>query len=216
MNMTSMALRVASVLVASPKPPAGPEAPIWAPFGQWAWAGRREGVPEEPDTEVETQVFEDLKRHFTSTRTGLPATTAALLSTFLSLGWYRPVLHPPPYATLYRGLKLTSKAGLIALIGYEPEEEDGATDFADGTLAKSENGNSSSWTFRKAITEDFSAAGKRGYSVTLVADVADNQNRFLAGPGGLYDVEGMSRWHLEKETVGLDPIVVRRIEWSRL
>lgn len=193
-----------------------PEAPSWAPFGEYAWAGRRESMPEEGDNELEVEVFEHLRKHFASNRTGLPASTSAILSLCLALGWYTPVLHPPPHETLYRGLKFTNRQKLLNFLGVESVEDEGAIIYAEGRPIASDNGHSSSWSFRKQITYDFSEDGKRGFSVTLLADVEQNPNRFLAGPGGLYDVDGMSRWHLEKETVGLDPIRVRKIEWNRL
>ncbi len=195
-----------------------PEAPAWAPFGQYAWASRREGLPEEPDTEVEKEVFEDLRAHFASSRTGLPASTASLLTTFVLLGWYAPVLHPPPQEVLYRGIKLRGREHVINLLGGDVEElpDTGRKEFPEGIVVPSVNGHSTSWTARKHITKDFSEKGKAGWSVTLVASVGANAGKFLAGPGGLYNVQGMSRWHLEKETVGLEPIRILRVEWSKL
>lgn len=133
----------------------------------------------------------------------------------LEKGWYKKVLHSPPHKTLYRGLKL-NKSELAKLLDKDESyiEDDGSEPW-DKPI-KISNGHSSSWTFRKTISKDFSGdygKAKRGFAITLVADTSDNPNRFLAGPGGLYDVDGLSRWHLEKETVGLEPIVVKRIEW---
>lgn len=191
-----------------------PEAPEWAPFGKWAWASKREGIPEEEDTEVERAVYAQIRAHFASSRTGLPQFTAELLAGCMARGWYASVLHPPPQETLYRGVKLRSRAALESLLGMEDVQDEGSVD-ANRYIPGS-NGSSTSWSAKKRITKDFSESGERGYAVTLIADVAANPNRFLAGPGGLYDVDGLSRWHLEKETVGLEPIIVRRIEWTRL
>jgi hypothetical protein len=198
--------------------PKEPEAPEWAPLGQYAWAARREAMPDEPDNACEDELFQDLRSHFSSSRTGLPARSAALLSIFVRLGWYAPVLHPPPQPILYRGIKLRSRAAVASLANVEEEEiaERGSVSAPGGVVIPSVNGHSTSWSSKKRITKDFSSKGKAGYSVTLIAEVGANPGRFLAGPGGLYDVDGMSRWHQEKETVGLEPITISRIEWSRL
>lgn len=195
-----------------------PEAPKWAPFGEWAWAKYREGVPEEPDNDLETEVYRDIKSHFASNHVGLPITTANLLFSFMALGWYKPVLHPPPYERLYRGIKLRGKEALSAFTGIDSRELSEAGSMSLDILKSIDvtNGYSTSWTSKKQISRDFSEKGERGYAVTLIAKVSDNEFKFLAGPGGLYDVEGLSSWHLEKETVGLEPINVSRIEWERL
>lgn len=195
-----------------------PEAPGWAPFGQFAWANFREGIPSEPDTELESQMFADLKAHFSNQRVGLPIQTSNLLQMFMWLGWYKPVLHPPPYKTLYRGLKLRGKSALAEFLSQPIESipDEGHLDLESSISISSLNGHSTSWSAKKIITRDFSNRGKLGYACTLIADVEQNPYKFLAGPGGLYDVVGISSYHLEKETVGLEPVLVRRIEWERL
>lgn len=193
-----------------------PEAPKSAPFGEFAWAKYREGTPEEPDTELEKQVYQDIKKHFASKRVGLPKFTVRLLMKLLEKGWYKRVLHPPPCEKLYRGMKL-NREQLSKLLGEKDFDDKGSKEL--DKPVKSTNGYSTSWTFKRKITEDFSGnygKAKRGFAITLVANVADNPNRFIAGPGGLYDVDGLSRWHLEKETIGLEPIKIGKIEWEPL
>lgn len=195
--------------------PKKPEAPSWAPFGEYAWASSREGMLEEPDTEIENKVYDAIKKHFASKRTGLPTEIVELLSMCVVLEWYQPVLHPPPNKVLYRGLKIKTREGLAKILGTNDFEDEGSMDFEDHVVPP-ENGCSTSWTAKKKITKDFSEKGARGWAVTLIADVEPNKYRFLAGPGGLYDVDGLSRWHLEKETVGLEPIKIKKIEWRKL
>lgn len=200
--------------------PPEPEAPEWAVFGQWLWPSRREGLYDavaEKDTELEALVYTQLRRHFASTsREGLPQDTAELLAGLVARGQYRDVLHPPPQETLYRGLKVATEDALSAILGGTVPSVAGGVDLAVRRPVTVGNGYSTSWSSVKGVTRDFSGAGKRGWAVTLLADTGDNPYRFLAGPGGLYDVEGLSRWHLERETVGLEPILVRRIEWQPL
>jgi hypothetical protein len=198
-----------------------PEAPKNAPFGEWAWAKYREGVPEEPDNELEKQVYQDIKKHFASKRTGLPKFTVRLLTKLIEKGWYKSVLHAPVHKTLYRGLKISDKQILLKILKIKNEDfkDEGSINFKSQLVIPPTNGHSTSWTFQKKITQDFSTnygKAKRGYIVTLIADVGDNEHRFLAGPGGLYDVEGLSMWHLEKETVGLEPIKIKRAEWKKI
>lgn len=198
-----------------------PEAPANALFGEWAWAKYREGVPEEPDTEIEKQIYQDIKKHFASSHVGLPKLTVRMLMKLMKKGYYKRVLHAPPVKTLYRGLKITNKETLAKLLKISEEEitDSGKKIFEKKFSVDVPNGHSTSWTVKKKITKDFSGnygKAKRGYMVTLIADVADNEYRFLAGPGGLYDVEGLSKWHLEKETVGLEPITIKRVEWESL
>ena len=193
-----------------------PEAPASAPFGEYAWGPRREGVPDEPDNELEQYVFDALKAHFATKHVGLPGQVSELLSSILATGWYQPVLHPPPRDVLYRGIKVRGRDALSAILEMEIEEDSGRVDFDGGRTFPVINGTSTSWSAKKGITRDFSERGERGWGLTLVAEVGANPFRFLAGPGGLYDVEGMSSYHLEKETVGLEPIIVSRVEWSRL
>lgn len=203
------------------KPPK-PEAPKWAPFGQFAWSPHREGTPEEEDSELEKAVYKDLQAHFGdfyNKRTGLPIQTVALLQLMLRFNWYEKILHAPAEETLYRGLTLSQKdlAEYVSL--YENElDMIKNVDFSSPRTIPVKNGHSTSWTNRKKITKDFSDAKGDAelYSVTLIANVSDNPNKFLAGPGGLYDVRGLSMYHLEKESVGLEPILVRRIEWSKI
>jgi hypothetical protein len=193
-----------------------PEAPKSAPFGEFAWAGKREGMPEEADTELEKSVYHDLKSHFASKHVGLPKLTVKILMKILKAGWYKPVLHPPPHKKLFRGLKLNHEQ-LSKLLGEDDFDDEGSVELNDAVPV--DNGYSSSWTFKKKISTDFAGnygKAKRGFEVYLTADVDDNEHRFLAGPGGLYDVDGLSRWHLEKETVGLEPIKVKTIEWKSL
>lgn len=198
-----------------------PEAPLWGPFGQYLWSNFREGMNNEKpeqENELSIQVYNDIKNHFANKRIGLPITTASLLMLCQQLGWYKEILHPPPQQTLYRGLKIIGAKKLADLLGMGEEEllTKSSKDYDPGVNIKSTNGWSTSWSSKKKITKDFSKKGERGFAVTLIADVVDNPYRFFAGPGGLYDVEGLSNYHLEKETMGIEPINIKKIEWESI
>lgn len=175
-------------------------------------------MPEEEDTEVEKFVYNQIKKHFSSSRVGMSQEVCDLLSSMIRIGWYKPVLHPPPNEVLYRGIKLRGKEDVINLIGINQGDfkERGYIEFEQGKYIQTFNGSSTSWSSKKKVTSDFSRRGKAGYSVTIIAGVEENKDRFLAGPGGLYNVRGLSQWHMERETVGLEPIKIKRIEWNRI
>lgn len=195
-----------------------PEAPPDAPMGSWAWPDRRENCPvDEEPTALEVELYVALKQHFSSQHVGLSEQHVDILRSFLVQGLYTSVLHAPPVKTLYRGLYVRSKEDLAALLGVSTEsiEEKGAVELQMAIPPK--NGFSTSWSAKKFRTEEFSGGDRsRGYAVTLLADVEANPHSWLAGPGGLYDVDGLSRWHLERETIGLEPIVVRKAEYTKL
>lgn len=190
------------------------------PFGKYLWSTHRPNVPSEKETVLEKKLYDDLKKHFSSKHIGIPKLTNKILQICLKNNWYQDVLHPPPYKFVYRGLKLSSKDKLSELLNIESSEINDSGIIKDYNNAViNNNGFSTSWSKSKKITSDFSTnygKGKRGFAVTLIAEVNENKNKFIAGPGGLYDVEGLSRWHLEKETVGLEPIIIKKIEWKKL
>lgn len=193
-----------------------PEAPKNAPFGEFAWSKHRKNIPNKEYTKLEKLVYKDIRNHFSSKHIGLPKFTVRLLNKILSNKWYNKIIHEPKHKLLYRGLKLNHNQ-LSNLINLKTFEENGEVDFNQSI--KVDNGHSSSWTYKKDISRDFSTnygKAKSGFSVTLIANVSDNENRFIAGPGGLYNVDGLSRWHLEKETIGLEPIIINKIQWKKI
>lgn len=198
------------------------EAPQSAPFGEYAWAPHREDVKgKEPDNELEKTIYKQLQKHFgdyNNKRTGLPKITTEFLYLLMEKGWYKEILHSPPYKTLYRGLHFKTEEELAEFLGkpFDDVKDSGSINLKPPQSFPVQNGWTTSWSFKKKITKDFSEAKKKGFAVTLIADAKDNPNRFIAGPGGLYDVYGLSMYHLEKETVGLEPILVRKIEWTKL
>lgn len=196
---------------------AAAEAPPDAPFGQWAWASHRANVPDEPDTDIETAIYNQLKRHFRSTnRFGLPQSSADMLADFMANGWYKPVLHAPDVPKVYRGIKIASLEELAVILGIESSAIADSGSVAFGRAMDPVLGFSTSWTDQQKISGEYSVKGKSGYALTLVADVANNPNRLIACVGGLYNVDGLSRWHLEREVVGLEPITIETIQWVRL
>lgn len=197
-----------------------PEAPESALMGQWAWPTKREGFPKGmQETPTSKRLYEALRKHFETTQKRMSLDEVNTLREFLLLGYYEPVLHSPPQKRLYRGLHLTEVEAVAFFrdLGITIDENNMSEQSQEiNRHVPALNGFSSSWTAVKKITDDFAIGDhKSGYAITLIADVKDNPYRFLAGPGGLYNVQGLSMFHLERETVGLEPIVIKRIEWMQ-
>lgn len=213
-------LKLGTIFLFAAKKP-DPEAPSSAVFGEYLWCSKREGMSgvQESDTELETQVFKDLRSHFATKKIRLPKETVKILQKCLKNNWYKKVFHPPPVEYLYRGLYFSSAQKLKDFCNLQELKDADEITYEKHKVFEPIDGYSSSWVFKKSITEDFSTnygKAKTGYCVTLTAKVKDNTNNFLAGPGGLYDVEGMSKWHLEKETVGLEPINIYKLEYKKI
>lgn len=199
-----------------------PDSKKGGPLGKWAWASSREGIDEEePDNRDEKYLKRHLSNHFQSNHRGLPKRAADMLQRLLKSKKYKTVLHPPPCDKLYRGIYVRGKQHMVDLLGIDVNDltDDGKMDVK--TCVDVKNGHSTSWSAKKAVARDFSNKYNKavwGYSVVLIADVKDKKNadRFVAGPGGLYDVDGISRFHNEKETLGIEPITISRIEWVKI
>jgi len=195
----------------------GGEAPYDGPFGGWAWPEKR-AMPREPHTAQEDAIYKSLRTHFSSNHVGLPEEHVSILVECLEKGWHHTVLKRPKESTLYRGLVLRSKADVATFLGISEEEVKNGKSVMLGRPLEVKNGYSTSWTPNRKMADEFAwpEGRKRGYAVTLIADVESQPTRFLSGPDGLYDVEGLSRWHLEKESVGLEPIEVFSAEWEEI
>lgn len=194
------------------------DAPKSAPFGEWIWPSKREGIEaEEKENVLEKQLWKAFRKHFQHKPGGLNKKERDLVQKILKSGHYSEVFHAPPQEKLYRGLKFKTKNELAKFLNIDEnklKDEGQIEDFNDSFQIKDKY--SSSWSSQKKITKEFSHAGKYGYAVTLIANTGDNPYKFVAGPGGLYDVEGLTYYHLEKETVGLEPIIVNKIEWEKI
>jgi hypothetical protein len=203
-----------------------PEAPASAPLGRWAFASSRQCVPTEPDNVNEKFLKRELRKHFLSREQdrnhperhhGISKEAADLIYRIRLNGWYEPVFHAPPVPVLFRGLHLKTREELAKILGTPAAEIQSKGSKAGHFKAPPEKGWSTSWSPKKAVAWEFARTGqRRGWAVVLTASVPLNRLRFQAGPGGLYDVDGISYFHRERETLGLEPIQVRRVEWSAL
>jgi hypothetical protein len=190
------------------------------PFGNNLWSNHhKDNYKSKKYSFLEQMIYDDLKNHFSSKHIGLPMLSARILKLCLKNNWYNDILHPPPSKFVYRGLKINYKEKLSNLLKLDQSLiKDKGSVIVDAPV-KNDNGFSTSWTTVKKITSDFYTdynKAKRGFGVILIANVEENKNNLLSGPGGLYNIDGLSRWHLEKETVGIEPVIVHKIEWDKL
>jgi hypothetical protein len=193
-----------------------PEAPKYAPLGRWAWSSSREGIPKEPDNANERFLKRELAGHFLTKHRSISKPAADMILRIRRNGWYEPVFHEPPDRVLFRGLRLKDAAALAKLLKL-PEAEVSARGSLRGKFIVAIKGeHSTAWSAKKRVAFEFAREEKKGWAVVLTAEVKPNRLRFQTGPGGLYDVEGVSYYHLERETMGIEPITVSRIEWKFL
>jgi hypothetical protein len=191
------------------------EAPSTAPLGQIAFAPARDGVPFEPNTKVEQDLYDALVQHF---RGGhfLNSKQAELMRKILAKGLYSNVIHEPAVEFVYRGMSVP-KVWLAKALKVKPENLP-----RKGVMEKSftftpKQGESSSWTTSKSTASNFAddVSRDRPFSVIIYAEIDRNPNRFVAGPGGLYKIKGPSNYSDEKEAVALGNIKVSKITWEK-
>lgn len=136
-----------------------------------------------------------------------------VLEKLLASGMYKPVLHSPKHATVYRGIDV-SEAWLRNALGIKPDKKLSSSGKAEAKMQyKPRNGESSSWTIKKQVASNFSNGGKRQYGIIMHAKISDNKNRFLS-PAGIYKLDFASHYTSEAEAIGLGTINVSKLEWK--
>jgi hypothetical protein len=217
-------------LVEDRKCTTAPEAPAGAPLGRWAFSSSRQCVPHEVDNFNERFLKRELRRHFLSREAdrthperhrGISKQAADMILRFRRNRWYEPVFHAPPQHFLFRGLHLEKKEELAKILREQADKipDQGSKEGTFTAPPPTEKGYSTSWAPLKYVAFDFAreyGASRSGWAVVLTAEVVPNRLRFQAGPGGLYDVDGISYFHKERETLGIEPISVFRVEWKPL
>jgi len=156
-------------------------APPDAPFGRYAWASQRQGVPSERDNSLEKRIARLIKRHVED-NIPLRAENFKLMMDLVNQGLYSDILmKPEPDALLYRGMHVSE--AFIETLGLDPETvEDG--DHSLGVVVNPapprRGAYVSSWTRNRDIADNFkSTGGNSGFSVVLIARAGDNPDSFL-------------------------------------
>lgn len=196
------------------------EAPEDSPLGRFAFPKYRRGLPPEPDTPLEVKLFNALEDHVVR-NSKLNAKEAMWIEDLLAKGLYPSVFSPPDSSEVFRGMKVSRQwlAKFLGVAGAAQVPKSGEREV--DTVFKPKNGGGSSWTMDDAISNRFST--KRSVlktpgsvSVTLCAKVADNPNKFVTGPGHLYQLDYIAGFSDEAEVIGLGDINVYKIVWKPL
>jgi len=200
------------------------EAPADAPFGRIAFSlNRKDKVPFEKNTSKEQRIEKVLAFYFIE-NTSITEEDGEFLRELLASGLYEKVLKKPSVETVYRGI-VVRKDWLADVMRMKESDIpiEGTSNSKNKFTYKPHPGSySSSWSQTKTVASRFSGKndGSPLYkvgslcSVVIHAKTSDNENKFLSGPDGLYNVSVFDKYQKEKEVIGLGDIRVSKIEWS--
>jgi hypothetical protein len=193
------------------------EAPKGSTLGRIAFAPvRTEQVPFEKNTREEDSLLSSLVSHFEKEKKQqITARQIAMIKDFMSRGIYKEIFHETEAEVLYRGMVVT-RLSLDKLLGEEVEESEEFVS-VEKNLTWKPRRMLSSWTTDDGIAEEFATkniAGNKTTRVILHARRADNQFKFVACAGGLYDLEPTYIYGIEEEVIALNQIKLFKIEYS--
>lgn len=192
-------------------------------WGKFLFAPQRRGqVPNEPNEEEENIAYLEIEDHIHNNQ-AISSKTIANLKKALESGSYEKILHEPKVQKVYRGIKITHE-GLEKLLQQENIPDKGAAILDKMVSGRGDIEGASSWTVEFEIAKEFASKGnlshfsnpdKKYYSLIFVANVRENPNKFITGPGGFYKVRNLNEFEeTEKEVIALGPIVVHKVYWD--
>lgn len=186
------------------KSEAGPDDPL----GRIAFANDRKGMPYERNTQIEDRLKNALIDHFEGHKM-LDMKSAQMIQDLMAQGLYSHIFAEPTTPVLVRGMSV-SPQWLARIIGRKPEMRGSA----EVNFEFAPKGGASSWTTSKSVAAGFHEVGSK-IDIIMYASVADNPGKFLSAAGGLYSTKFISgRFKKEKESLGLGPIKIFKIEWE--
>lgn len=195
-----------------------PEGPIDGLLQQYAFADydqRSPEIPKEKNTPEEDELLDALATHFHSNEHISPK-DANTIEQFLKDEVYSAIFHEPNVKKVYRGMIVPNE--FITRAFNIDASADVSDDIIDGhfTFTPNEDIGATSWTTSIDIAQQYAikskvhvASPKSG--IIMVANVADNPYKFIAGEGGLYDVRSFAPYVYEKEVLALGAIKVHRV-----
>lgn len=186
-----------------------PEAPEDAPLNQYAFAKKRDGLPGEINNKHEDELYRALVRHFKD-NDPVSKALANEISQFLANDQYATIFKKPTQKFIFRGMSVNENWLKTAIKSDVPPAGMKETSFT--FTPKGERG-ITSWTISHQTAINF-ANNDDGYSVFLVAESENNDNKFAMGPTGLYKVKGFDSHTSEHEVIGLGEIKVSKVYWS--
>jgi hypothetical protein len=199
------------------------------PLEKYAFAPQRRGkVPDEPNTKFESDLFRALKSHLEHV-SALRPQYVQVVQQFLNNKQYTDIFHEPTQKQVFRGMAVTSQwlGNAINLDPYEIDNvnieiddegfPDSGSESAKFTFRPKNEGTGSSWTTDVQTAIDFGLGNiksEKPWGIIMVANVADNENRFVECENGIYDVEELDVYDTENEVIALGDVKVSKLYWS--
>lgn len=198
---------------------AAPEGLEDDPLGKYAFAKKRldKKVPPEDDTSAESGLYVDLMRHFRNNKQVAPE-AAAILRDLRKQGMYAAVIHPPTTKYVYRGINITRQQAWQMGIGDAVRRPaSGGASLGGWTYVPTKGVDS--WTTSPSSAAVYSGADSSNgrverLRVVFVARVDGNEDSFISGPDGLYNVKGFDAYTDEDEVLCIGPIKVDKVYWA--
>lgn len=173
-------------------------------------------MPYEKDTDEEKALSAALYRHFEN-NVPIDVKFADLLEYLLEQGWYDAIItEPSPGTIVMRGMNASTK-WLKSITGLSDRDiTDPMIDSWEGEFDFTpKRQGSSSWTDDIKTATSFARWGSAEAPLTIIiyADSDDNQKKFISCENGLYKLDKISKFSIEKEIIGLGTIKCFKVEW---
>ena len=192
-----------------------PEAPKSGVLDQYAFADHRHGkTPHEPDNEKERELYNALRAHFAHNNP-MSKKFADQLAVFIKKGQYDKIIREPKQKWIYRGMGV-SESFIRKSLKMKPDQvmSPKGHKIAWFTFTPKGSAGGTSWTINAEKAKNFTSS--ETYRLIMVASTTRNEQKFVLGPGGLYDVEGLDTFTDEEEAIGLGEIKVSKIFWQKM
>lgn len=199
-------------------------APEDAPLGQYAFAPERAAIwwdmPDEPNTPVEQQLFDDLYKHVDK-NISITDDTAGIIMDLIQSGLYPDVFKAPADVTLYRGVVLPRET--VESWGIIPDDEavrkrldrQFVSFNVDMEINTRSHQRATSWTTREDLAKHFTRYRGGNYEeqakVVMVASPVDNPGKFF-DLSGFYMINNSTVHYMtEKEFLGMGAIKINKL-----
>ena len=195
-------------------PPEVKKGAKYRPLDDYAFADARIGkVPRESDNEEEAKLYTAIRKHFVN-NIPLSKEYAAQIEKFMEKGAYKKIFHEPKATWLFRGMGASEKY-LRKILKLKEDEKIPNTGSKAASFTYTPRGDrgASSWSVDTGTAANFKSEDYM-HRIVMQASRARNPNKFVEGPGGLYDVPGFDTYKDEDESIGLGDIKVSKIYWS--
>jgi hypothetical protein len=128
------------------------------------------------------------------------------------------VIHEPTQEFVYRGMTVSTKWIRSALkLNKDDKLPDVGHKEASFTFKPRPKIGATSWTTRQKIAIDYANDPSEDYQIVMVAEVANNKDKFIMCDDGLSKIDGLDvlEHEAEHEAVALGSIKVSKIVWKK-